>query len=102
MISMMARSTASNQRPDTLLKGLTASSPKSSCNARPDHTSGSKPEELELSKCLPLSPDNGHSRCYIAHLAANRIFFKQLANRHDAHAAKIISFLQSYECCIIV
>jgi hypothetical protein len=25
-----------------------------------------------------------------ANLAASRIFFKQLANRHDAHAAKII------------
>ena len=37
-----------------------------------------------------------------ANLAASRIFFKQLANRHDAHAAKIISFLQSYECCTIV
>jgi hypothetical protein len=37
-----------------------------------------------------------------ANLAASRIFFKQLANRHDAHAAKIISFLQNYECCIIV
>jgi len=34
-------------------------------------------------------------QCYIAHLAASRIFFKQLANRHDAHAAKIISVLQN-------
>ena len=43
-------------------------------------------------------------RCYIAtaNLAASRIFFKQLVNRHDAHAAKLISILQNYECCIIV
>jgi hypothetical protein len=51
------------------------------------------------------SPDNGHSAVTTlptANLAASRIFFKQLANRHDAHAAKIISLLQNYECCIIV
>jgi hypothetical protein len=42
-----------------------------------------------MSKCLPLFT--------LANLAASRIFFKPLANRHDAHAAKIISFLQNYE-----
>jgi hypothetical protein len=36
-----------------------------------------------------------------ANLAASRIFFKQLANRHDAHAAKIISFSQNYECASV-
>jgi hypothetical protein len=43
-------------------------------------------------------------QCYLAHcqLGGPPYFFKQLANRHDAHAAKIISFLQNYECCIIV
>jgi hypothetical protein len=42
-----------------------------------------------------------------ANLAASRIFFKQLANRHDAHAAKssnivprILSSEQNYECGI--
>jgi hypothetical protein len=42
-------------------------------------------------------------RCYLptANLAASRIFFKQLANRHDAHTAEIILFLQNCECCII-
>jgi hypothetical protein len=42
---MMARSTkGSNQRPDTLMQGRTSpNSEKSSCNARPDHTLGSRP-----------------------------------------------------------
>jgi hypothetical protein len=42
-----------------------------------------------------------------ANLAASRIFFKQLANRHDAHAVKssnivprILSPEQNYECGI--
>jgi hypothetical protein len=55
---------------------------------------GSKTGRTRIGKCLPLFT--------LANLAASRIFFKQLANRHDAHAAKIISFLQNYECCIIV
>src|SRR5215467_10593538 len=44
---MMARGTrGSNQRPDTLMQDRTsAHSTKSSCNARPDHTSGSKASE---------------------------------------------------------
>jgi hypothetical protein len=52
----------------------------------------------------PVHPitDIGGATLPTANLAASRIFFKQLANRHDAHAAKIISFLQNYECCIIV
>ena len=44
LISMMARSTTrSNQKPDTLMQDRTsARSTKPSCNARPDHTLGSK------------------------------------------------------------
>ena len=43
LISMMARSTTrSHQRPDTLMQDRKAPrSMKFSCNARPDHTSGS-------------------------------------------------------------
>src|SRR5262245_7548320 len=43
---MMAWSTkGSNQRPDTLMQDRKSANPKkSSCNARPDHTSGSKRE----------------------------------------------------------
>jgi hypothetical protein len=46
LISMMARSTnRSNQRPDTLMQDRNANrSTKPSCNARPDHTFGSKNE----------------------------------------------------------
>src|SRR6516165_11558789 len=55
---MMARSTTcSNQRPDTLMQDRTsAHSTKSSCNARPDHTFGSKAEILDLSTRCPLYP----------------------------------------------
>ncbi len=35
---------------------LTPNSSKSSCYARPDHTSGSKCEELALSICRPVNP----------------------------------------------
>jgi len=38
---MMARSTRSNQRSDTLMRDRTAGSTKTSCTARPDHTLGS-------------------------------------------------------------
>jgi hypothetical protein len=42
LISMVARSTRSNQRPDTLMQDRRAdSSTKTSCDARPDHTCGS-------------------------------------------------------------
>ncbi len=35
---------------------LTASSAKSTCDARPDHTFGSDSEILTTSKCLPFFP----------------------------------------------
>src|SRR5262245_15959448 len=38
---MMARSTCSNQRPDTLMQDRICQVDETSCNARPDHTSGS-------------------------------------------------------------
>src|SRR6266404_30000 len=42
LISMMARSTTrSNQRPDTLMQDRICQVDETSCNARPDHTSGS-------------------------------------------------------------
>src|SRR5437899_9343137 len=58
LISMMARSTTrSNQRPDTLMQDRICQVDETSCNARPDHTFGSKCEELTLRKssppCLP-------------------------------------------------
>src|SRR3954469_15138135 len=51
---MMARSTTrSNQRPDTLMQDRICQVDETSCNARPDHTYGSKCEELNPSKaCL--------------------------------------------------
>src|SRR4029077_4666153 len=51
---MMARSARSKQRPDTLMRDRTAGSTKTSCTARPDHTYGSKCENLGMSKCFPL------------------------------------------------
>jgi len=57
LISMMARSTTrSNQRPDTLMQDRICQVDETSCNARPDHTSGSKTEKLPLSICFPLCP----------------------------------------------
>jgi hypothetical protein len=49
LISMMARSTCSNQRPDTLMQDRICQVDETSCNARPDHTFGSKPA-VELSR----------------------------------------------------
>jgi hypothetical protein len=40
LISMMARSKCSNQRPDTLMQDRICQVDETSCNARPDHTSG--------------------------------------------------------------
>ena len=40
LISMMARSTCSNQRPDTLVQDRICQVDETSCNARPDHTLG--------------------------------------------------------------
>src|SRR5262249_17497673 len=41
LISMMAGSTCSNHRPDTLMQDRIARIDETSCTARPDHTSGS-------------------------------------------------------------
>ena len=41
LISMMAGSTGSNQRPDTLMQDRIARIEETSCTARPDHTNGS-------------------------------------------------------------
>jgi hypothetical protein len=49
---------------------------------------GPKPEELDEQMSSAVHPCQSGGQPY---------FFKQLANRHDAHAAKIISFLQNYE-----
>src|SRR5262245_37709491 len=53
---MMARSTCSNQRPDTLLQDRICQVDETSCNARPDHTFGSHSEELAQSITGPLYP----------------------------------------------
>ena len=49
LISMMAGSTSSNQRPDTLMQDRIARIEETSCTPRPDHTSGSSTERLRLS-----------------------------------------------------
>jgi hypothetical protein len=62
--------------------------------------SGQSRKNSNRANVFRSSPNSGHSAVLdlsTANLAASRIFFKQLANRHDAHAAKIISFLQNYE-----
>src|SRR5262245_21258841 len=75
---MMARSTTrSNQRPDTLMQDRTpANSRKSSCNARPDHTCGSKATQsvrLSVRSISALPPiATGLMRPSEASLSANR------------------------------
>src|SRR5713226_262483 len=57
LISMVARSTTrSNQRPDTLMQDRkSARSTKTSCDARPDHTKGSNPALVPLSRHVRLA-----------------------------------------------
>jgi hypothetical protein len=42
---------SSNQRPDTLMQDRLPPDRRTSCNARPDHTSGSRAEGFEVSRC---------------------------------------------------
>src|SRR5215471_17502525 len=57
---MMARSTTrSKQRPDTLMQDRICRIEKTSCNARPDHTSGSLATFLARSPDVCLSSDSG-------------------------------------------
>src|SRR5262245_49478727 len=51
---MMARSTCSNQRPDTLMQDRICQVDETSCNARPDHTFGSRAVILAMSKSRRL------------------------------------------------
>jgi hypothetical protein len=51
----MARSTTRfNQRPDTLMQDRISQVEEASCNARPDHTLGSKCENLAMNICRPV------------------------------------------------
>jgi hypothetical protein len=63
LISMMARSTTrSNQRPDTLMQDrIAARSTKTSCNARPDHTSGQERRYWPRPPTVRCSADSGHN-----------------------------------------
>ncbi|WP_210205941.1 hypothetical protein, partial [Bradyrhizobium algeriense] len=57
-ISMMARSTTrSNQRPDTLMQDRICQVDETSCNARPDHTFGSKADLKGPAPDVRSSPD---------------------------------------------
>src|SRR5262245_27965434 len=54
----------SNQRPDTLMQDRIRQIDEIPCTTRPDHTSGSKAEELNVSITSPLiprkRPSSGH------------------------------------------
>jgi len=47
---------SSNQRPDTLMQDRIRQIDETSCNARPDHTFGSKGEELTVRPAAPWTP----------------------------------------------
>src|SRR5262245_54965920 len=54
---MMARSTTrSTQRPDTLMQDRISQADENSCNARPDHTSGSKAALGQCRLQCPVCP----------------------------------------------
>src|SRR4029453_622845 len=60
LISMMARSTCSNQRPNTLTQHrISQRRPKASCTARPDHTFGSNSDlgRGRAKSALPCTAD---------------------------------------------
>jgi len=59
----MARSTTrSNQRPDTLMQDRICQVDETSCNARPDHTSGSKAPFCLGTNHFRSTPINRHSQ----------------------------------------
>src|SRR3981189_1346908 len=60
LISMMARSTTrSNQRPDTLMQDRICQVDETSCNARPDHTFGSKADLTAPKSNFRYTPQSG-------------------------------------------
>ena|SRR5215472_11710584 len=61
LISMMARSLCSNQRPDTLMQDRINQVDEISCTARPDHTFGSNAVNLTVSISRPLYPQKRKS-----------------------------------------
>src|SRR5882672_9278945 len=61
---MMARSTTrSNQRPDTLMQDRICQVDETSCNARPDHTLGSKAPFWQSAGHFRSTPIIGRLRC---------------------------------------
>jgi hypothetical protein len=58
---MMARSTCSNQRPDTLMQDRICQVDETSCNARPDHTFGSIAAEMGCPRYVRFSTDSGRT-----------------------------------------
>src|SRR5712691_3742550 len=65
--SLMARSrTRSKQRPDTLMQDRISQVEEASCTALPDHTFGSKCEELEPSISGPLLPSKADVRADVS------------------------------------
>src|SRR4029434_10447723 len=68
LISMMARSTRFNQRPDTLMQDRHRQTAELSCNARPDHTYGSKREEQGIWCHVRLDADSGSDFIKLASL----------------------------------
>src|SRR5258708_35909239 len=59
---MMARSTTrSNQRPDTLMQDRICQVDETSCNARPDHTSGSNSDLVPRPSEVCSSLNSGHA-----------------------------------------
>src|SRR4051812_46146107 len=75
---MMARSTTcSNQRPDTLMQDRICQVDETSCNARPDHTSGSKApfDRWPMTSGLPSTTDLGEMRKRVRFVPNSEVAF---------------------------
>jgi hypothetical protein len=62
LISMMARSRRSNQRPDTVMQDRINQVDETSCTARPDHTVGSQAANWSCLQHFRFAPKTRHSR----------------------------------------
>src|SRR4029453_11736033 len=70
LISMMARSTRFNQRPDTLMQDRHRQFAEPSCDARPDHTYGSNSDVGSRSRWAGLTSESGP--LLMAHVCLSR------------------------------
>jgi hypothetical protein len=96
---MMARSTCSNQRPDTLMQDRICQVDETSCNARPDHTFGSSTAMARTLMAQPVYPQFRKYPCVPAHtLRANSdipMLFTRLASLRDDQDRREVTYAKN-------